>query len=155
MKHNDPLEFPPDDPVGRLNVHYFEPCELLLRDFKKLRGFIAPDKFHTPNGQRARLYLSLRLAMLYVVVEGFRKLKLYDETIMKLVKQPHFDLLRKFRNAVFHFEETPNPLVEFLKAKGAMEWAENLQGAFRTYFSEYRVEFWVQGLVGSNRPATN
>ncbi|HYR88494.1 MAG TPA: hypothetical protein VE422_30725 [Terriglobia bacterium] len=55
-------------------------------------------------GGRTAVFLSHWLASLYVVVEGYRSQQLYDESVEDLLKSPHADLLRRYRNGVFHFQ---------------------------------------------------
>lgn len=42
---------------------------------------------------------------LYVVIEGWRDLKLSDPEIDKLLQSRNVDLLRRYRNGVFHFQK--------------------------------------------------
>jgi hypothetical protein len=49
------------------------------------------------------LYMSYWYGGLYVVIEGWRELKLTDNTIDILLQSPNVELLRRYRNAVFHF----------------------------------------------------
>jgi hypothetical protein len=51
------------------------------------------------------MYMSYWYATLYVVIEGWRELKLNDPTVDPLLQSPHVDLLRLYRNGVFHFQE--------------------------------------------------
>jgi hypothetical protein len=53
------------------------------------------------------------------------------------------DKLRRFRNATFHFHETPQKLHDFLERDSLQEpihWAEELHKELRMLFSAYRVE---------------
>ena len=50
------------------------------------------------------LYLSLWYGCLYVVIEGWNQLGLEDETIGILLESPNIPLLRRYRNAVFHYQ---------------------------------------------------
>ncbi|MBI2585731.1 MAG: hypothetical protein HYW28_07640 [Rhodospirillales bacterium] len=75
--------------------------------------------------------------LLYVVVEGYRELKLKDEAIDALLcKDQYENLLRRFRNAVFHFQKYPfdKRLVEFLIAENSEHWVRELHGAFSRFF---------------------
>jgi hypothetical protein len=74
-------------------------------------------------------------AALYVVVEGFRELRLHDEKIEKLLESSHVDALRLVRNATFHFQK------KFISAKlmpfsndDAIDWAWSLHVAFDEFF---------------------
>jgi hypothetical protein len=54
------------------------------------------------------LYMSYWYGALYVVIEGWRELKLADTGIDNLLESPNVDLLRKYRNGVFHFQADYN-----------------------------------------------
>jgi hypothetical protein len=76
-------------------------------------------------------------ALLYVVVEGYRELKLKDDAIEALLANDKYeDQLRCFRNAVFHYQKHPfdERLVEFLDAKDSEHWVKSLHGAFAKFF---------------------
>lgn len=40
-----------------------------------------------------------------MIVEGFRDLRLQDPKIDALLASPLFDKLRRYRNAIFHFQK--------------------------------------------------
>ena len=48
------------------------------------------------------IYLSLWQATLYIVVEGWRKLALSDETIDRLLLSPNVEALKLHRHGTFH-----------------------------------------------------
>jgi hypothetical protein len=50
-------------------------------------------------------YTALWLSLLYVVVEGWEDLGLHDPVVDPLIASPHRDLLRRFRNGAFHFQQ--------------------------------------------------
>jgi hypothetical protein len=50
------------------------------------------------------MYMSYSYATLYVVIEGWRQLKLTDPTIDDLLRSPNVNLLRRFRNGAYHFQ---------------------------------------------------
>ena len=53
-----------------------------------------------------QLYMSYWYSELYVVIEGWQKLKLIDPRIHDLLNKTDFvDLLRRYRNGVFHFQK--------------------------------------------------
>ena len=78
--------------ADRMMVHF----EDVLRSGKK-----GDDNFDT----NSLLYMSYWYAGTYVVIEGWKELKLSDETVDGLLKSRNVDLLRKYRNGVFHFQE--------------------------------------------------
>jgi len=50
------------------------------------------------------MFLSYWYATLYVVVEGWRELKLSDPAVDALLTVPHLALLKRYRHGVFHFQ---------------------------------------------------
>jgi hypothetical protein len=51
------------------------------------------------------MYMSLWYGLLYVVIEGWRELHLEDEVINKLLEPGNTELLKRYRNATFHFPQ--------------------------------------------------
>lgn len=87
--------------------------------------------------QAAMAYLGYWFASLYVVVEGWTELGLEDEVIRGLLTSPNSQLLRRFRNAVFHFQPTyfDRRLTDLIASKeDAAAWAASLHDAFSDYF---------------------
>jgi hypothetical protein len=85
----------------------------------------------------AFLRIATWYSLLYVVVEGYRELKLDDARINELLANEQMtDALRRFRNAVFHYQEDPvgPKLMTFLEAKESETWAGQLHTAFKAYF---------------------
>lgn len=52
------------------------------------------------------LYESYWLASLYVLVEGWKKLQLWDPQVNRYLDGKLVDRLRRHRNGIFHFEPT-------------------------------------------------
>jgi hypothetical protein len=83
------------------------------------------------------LYMSYWYAGLYVVVEGWRELGLQDEEIDLLLESSNVDLLRRYRNGVFHFQRTyyDNRFLELMgEGEDVVEWVHGLANAFGRYF---------------------
>jgi hypothetical protein len=81
--------------------------------------------------------LSFLYASLFVVVEGWRELRLADDEIDAYLASENTDLLRRFRNGVFHFQrDFDDPrFMEFLdEADDPVEWARSLHAAFARWF---------------------
>src|SRR5437867_5527332 len=84
-------------------------------------------------------YMCYWYATLYVVVEGWRDLRLEDEVLHQLVSSPNVDLLRRFRNGVFHFQREYHDEHFFdLLRSGAsvVNWVHDLNREFGRYFLE-------------------
>ena len=85
------------------------------------------------------LYMSYWYGALYVVIEGWRELKLSDPRIDALLSSPNVDLLRRYRNAVFHYQrEYFDPrAVEFFGERSTPAWVREIHGEFGRYFLEW------------------
>lgn len=83
--------------------------------------------------------LSVWYGLLWVVVEGYRELKLSDEKIDALLASDDMtSSFRRFRNAVFHFQGEPlSPkLIDFITAPASEKWVNELNRSFNRFFSE-------------------
>lgn len=77
--------------------------------------------------------------LFYVVIEGYCALKLNDEAIDALLGTNDYESrLRRFRNAVFHYQADPfdKRLIEFLDAKDSEHWGKALYEAFEKFFEK-------------------
>jgi hypothetical protein len=73
---------------------------------------------------------------LYVVVEGFRELKLKDDKIETLMQSPNTEALRLMRNATFHFQKeffSPK-IMHFINSPDSVPWVRSLTEAFSEFF---------------------
>lgn len=77
-------------------------------------------------------YLAYWLVGLFVVVEGFNKLKLKDARVQKLF-HAHLNDLKEFRHETYHFTLSR---VKGGKAVRAVNWAEELHEATRQFIGE-------------------
>ena len=94
-----------------------------------------PDDFHFE--QHGLIYMSYWYGALYVVVEGWQELKLTDPEIDGLLQSPYVDLLRRYRNGVFHFQRKFHDERFWdlmLAGREAVEWVSQLHREFRRYF---------------------
>ena len=79
----------------------------------------------------------VRYAGLYVVIEGWRKLGLEDEEVDRLLESPNVELLRRFRNGTFHYQQKywSEKLVELIRdGEGVPQWVSELNRMFGRYF---------------------
>lgn len=78
------------------------------------------------------LYMSYWYAGLYVVIEGWRELGLQDDEIGQLLDSPNVDLLRRYRNGVFHFQRTyyDERFIDLLRGADVVDWTRALNSAF-------------------------
>ena len=68
-------------------------------------------------------------SLLYVVVEGYRELgQKYEPLEEVLAKAEYVELLRRFRNATFHFQADPlnDKLIDFLEKQDSEVWIGDL-----------------------------
>ena len=89
-------------------------------------------KMHSAFSRMAVMY-----GLIYVVVEGYRELKLSDARIDELLQEKEYlDQLRLFRNATFHYQKQPvsEKELKFLEAEGGEHWIRELHYAFQNYF---------------------
>jgi hypothetical protein len=63
-----------------------------------------PSFFESEAANEAFMYLSYWYAGLYVVCEGWQELKLSNPEIDALLSSPHLEILKRFRNGVYHFQ---------------------------------------------------
>lgn len=81
---------------------------------------------------RAAAYLSVWFALLYVVVEGWRKWKFFDTKVDPLLTAIHIDELKQYRHAIFHAEEFDAPAVMLFESKpDRSKWISELSNELR------------------------
>lgn len=92
--------------------------------------------FSSPVG----VYMTYFYSAIYLVIEGWKELKLLDPTVDKLIDSPNTDKLRLFRNATFHYQKEPiSPkLLQFLGTpeEATEKWIGELYNAFGAYFKQ-------------------
>ena len=83
-----------------------------------------------------RLYMELWYGLLYVVIEGWRDLKLRDPEVGPLLDSPHVDLLRRVRNGAFHFQRDywDAKFLDFVSTDGTVEWVRELNRQLGGFF---------------------
>ncbi|HEX8843958.1 MAG TPA: hypothetical protein VF791_04915 [Pyrinomonadaceae bacterium] len=132
-------ESEPDDPrldnVGALS-RYFIWADKMRHDFQNLvmnRGNLDEFTFL----EHSHIYMSYWYGALYVLIEGWRDLGLKDEKIDGLIGSPYVDLLRRYRNAVFHFQKkfSDKRFMDLMLAgKESVEWVSALHREFGRFF---------------------
>ena len=90
-------------------------------------------------GQNASMLarISVWYSLLYVVVEGYRDLKVpFDPLDRVLAKDDYASLLRLFRNATFHYQEDPltDKLIDFLDKSDSEFWIRELNKQLQAFF---------------------
>lgn len=94
--------------------------------------FFSKSKIQSQVGQEFITFTLYWLAGLFVVAEGWRILKIDDPMINEMLDE-HWNSLRLFRNAVFHFQPEDRKHKQFFELE-KFNWAEELHAAFRTFF---------------------
>lgn len=81
---------------------------------------------------RADAYLTMWLALLYVVVEGWRKWNFFDATVDALIASPYVAELKQYRHAIFHAGEFDHRAVlQFTGTSERSHWTGDLGNALR------------------------
>jgi hypothetical protein len=140
------VDFHPEDPIGRLIVHYFFPADFLYRDYCRVSKALAAQKRRTRwRASEQMCYQRLWLAALFTVAEGFQSLGLQNKEIQDLLRSPYLNSLRHFRNGTFHYQENPGKHVQFFLdgttiTDDRLEWARELHKAIDRFHWSYRQE---------------
>jgi hypothetical protein len=117
------------------------PKDLTIRDF--LEGKFLKESDSIEQDINDLTYVSYWFAALYVVIEGWQELGLHDREIDKLLESPHVQILRRFRNGMFHYQRSYQDARFqqwlFEKTEEAGDWAHDLRNAFARWFKEKRV----------------
>jgi len=119
------------NPLWMLRTFYFLPCDLMYQHFMALRPQLNSDP--DAVAERFLSYMMYWLAGLFVVAEGWRELCISDAQIDKLLEE-HWDSLRLFRNAIFHFQPDDRKHLQFFDVE-KFNWADKLHRAWRAYFA--------------------
>ena len=84
-------------------------------------------------------YMSYYYGGLYVLIEGWRKLRLSDPTIDALLQSPHVDALKMYRNGSFHFHPDyfNNKFLALVAITDAPIWIQSVRDAFSAWFLKH------------------
>jgi hypothetical protein len=124
--------------VGSLS-RYFIWADKMRADFEALAQ--EQDLNNTIYVENCHIYISYWYSGLYVVIEGWRELDLHESNIDALLSSPYVDLLRRYRNAVFHYQKTYSDsrfMDLMLAGDAAVTWVHQLHAAFGDFF----VDWW-------------
>jgi len=98
------------------------------------------DFFGSIEIQRWFMHLSYWYAGLYVVCEGWQELKLTDPDIDRLLASSYLDVLRRYRNGVFHYQQDyfDVRIREGIKAgEPFRQWLDELMQHFNRYLNDW------------------
>jgi len=117
---------------------YFVWCNKMRTQFDEMMpDFTDETEWADPIALNMNLYMSYWYGGLYVVIEGWKELGFADPEIDDLLKSPNVDILRRYRNATFHFQREyfADKMTDFMtKGQNAVEWVRTLNSAFGRYF---------------------
>jgi hypothetical protein len=86
------------------------------------------------------MYMSLWYGMLYVVIEGWYDLGLNDSKVDELLKSKNVNLLKRYRNGVFHFQKRKYYDRRFMdliqNGEEVVVWVQNLNKEIGRFFLE-------------------
>jgi hypothetical protein len=105
--------------------------------------YILMKKLKSPKSKsdiETNLYMSYWYAGMYVVIEGWKELKLSDFKIEQLLDSPNVDLLKRYRNGVFHFQKEyfDERFLGFIRdGKNAVKWIRELREEFSRFFLDW------------------
>jgi hypothetical protein len=82
------------------------------------------------------IFMSYWYGSLYVVIEGWRQLRLTDPKIVSLLASSNVALLKKYRNGVFHFQKNyfDDRFAGFVAAVDSVSWVRTIHSEFGEYF---------------------
>ena len=121
---------------------YFMAASLMSQEFYKHLGDAKDTKIHNGDPMafmvsKAGLKMCLWYGMLHVVIEGYKAAKLTDPTIDRLIASPNTELLKQFRNGMFHFQQDhwlPAKFSGFFVPKNrTVEWVNKLTSELRRF----------------------
>ena len=122
-----------DNPFWRLYILYFSPCEIMHQHHRRLKSAFFSDKATQGMvGEEFNAFTMYWFASLFVVVEGWKSLKINEPQINEMVEE-HWVSLRLFRNAVFHYQPEDRKHRQFFDPDN-FNWAEKLHYALRDFF---------------------
>lgn len=122
-----------DDPLWMLRTFYFLPCDLMYQHAMTLKPQLANEQIRDSVAEQFIAYMLYWFGGLFVVAEGWKELNVNDPAIDKMLSE-HWDSLRLFRNAVFHFQLTDRKHVQFFDLE-KFNWAVTLHLALRAFFA--------------------
>ena len=123
-----------NNPLWMLRTFYFVPCDLMHQQVKARAAefFASEDERNQSKHEIFLSFMQYWFASLFVVAEGWKEINIKEPSIDKMIDD-HWNSLRLFRNAVFHFQLADRKHVQFFNVT-KFAWAEELHAAFRAFF---------------------
>jgi len=131
-----------EDINGIFSLHrYFIWANKMRTDFDSILAQRSNGEYNKESLKiESNIYMSYWYGGLYVVIESWKTLKLSDPDIDELLLSPNVDLLRRYRNGVFHFQKDyyDKRFIDFIaEGENTVEWVRRLNTAFGKLFLEY------------------
>ncbi len=127
-----------DNPVNILHRYFIWANKMRTHFDETLEKHSNQQNNEHQFGIESMIYMSLWYGLLYVVIEGWKSLKLGDATIDELLRSPNTDLLKCYRNASFHYPKKrkyhDERFENFFKESTTVEWVRKLNSEFGRYF---------------------
>jgi hypothetical protein len=117
---------------------YFVWADAMRKHFEETLKRNGPD-LEGPGGIYVAMYMSLWYGCRYVVVEAWQSLGLRNSRVDDLLASPNVELLRRYRNAVFHYQKElwPEKFMAFLReGESTAVWVRTLHNAIDDYLAE-------------------
>ena len=126
---------------------YYLYAVVMRENFKnqKIEDFINKLDNHPTSvllffSSEAGIYMTYLYSAIYLVIEGWKDLKLSDEKINELINSPNTDKLMLLRNDTFHYQKEPlsTKLIQFFgsEEEATEKWINELYGEFGRFFKE-------------------
>jgi len=124
-----------------------------------LRAIVAPTLREYEDGAQQLTgplvaFLNYGFASLFVISEGWRELKIPDERIANVLSEDHLEVLRRYRNGVFHFQRDfgDDRFLGILQAgTDTLRRVKELDAAYDAFFAPHEpkpnvrlIEHWVR-----------
>jgi hypothetical protein len=128
------------DPVVTLSRYFLWFVAMDEQFNKHLPEAVESKFFFDPAFTTSIMYLMNSRATLYVVIEGWKGLKLQNADVARLIDSPMVDILRRVRNGAYHFQPKyfDERLTDFTSlGRPVIEWVSALRGAFQAFFDTW------------------
>lgn len=128
------------NPIDSLHRYFLWTDRMRVHCEQVLRNKTANIEFGSQEHLEFNLYSSFWYGELYVVIEGWRELKLSDPAIDSLLNQKiHVGHLKRYRNGTFHFQKNyfDKRFIDLISEKDSAKWIRSLNQEFSRYFLDY------------------
>jgi hypothetical protein len=90
---------------------------------------------------RASAHMTIWLALLYVVIEGWRKWNFFDQSLDSLLASPYVAELKQYRHAIFHATEfDQRAVLEFEGSSERTQWTGEMANALRQAIRDWNAK---------------